>query len=714
MRMPEVSLVARAPAAAEPDDALAAATVETVADLVFVTDEFGLLRCANAAAGSLLGDDPTALQGTSLFDLIHPEEIEDVINALATASASSALHAVPVELRLRIADGSWRRVEVTVTNLVAHPQVQGIVFRCRDVSYRKDAERRFRLMFEQSPVAQALVAPGTRGVIANVAFARLFATSREALRTTAPESLVHPDDRAQMLQDKARLERDLTGRYVTERRYVRGDGETFVGRVAAALLRDPDGRFEYLSITIEDVSEELRAAEALNLSEARARALIDNSPDIIAVLYPDGEWEASDQGTRLLGYPKGFDPPGGVLSLVHPDDVPAAATALADILAGTRASDAPIELRLRAADGTYRQFECVGQNLAEAAHIGGVVVTARDITARKNAEARLRAAEQRFRVAFDHAPLVVSILDLDGRIVDINPAGCAMLGRSRDDLLGTLAELSVHPEDREQAIERTTAQLDGASAPVEFRLLSVGGQTISVLSHASLVEGSGGEAPYIITLQTDISDRKHLEAELERRATHDELTGLQNRASLDQHLEHALLRRATVPVAAIFVDLDDFKSVNDTFGHDAGDKLLAHVADRIRQSLRAGDVAARVGGDEFVVACDVTGAQQAFDIGERLRLAIQDGFHYADRALGVTASVGIAVSRPGENAASLVRQADTATYVAKRAGKARTELYARSRDVLTSGERGSTERVPVASGSMPAGIAEDEAGVAEW
>ncbi len=477
-----------------------------------------------------------------------------------------------------------------------------------------------------------------------------------------------------MLQDKARLEADDTGRYVTQRRYLRGDGEVFVGRVAAALLRDLNGGIEYLSITIEDVSAELRAAEALSVSEARARALIDNSPDIIAVLYPDGEWEASDQGTRLLGYPKGFDPPGGVLSLVHPDDVPAAAAALTDILAGTRASDTPIELRLRAADGAYRQFECVGQNLEEAAHIGGVVITARDITARKNAEARLRAAEQRFRVAFDHAPLAVSIVDLEGRIVDINSAGCAMLGRSRADLLGTFAELSVHPEDRGAAIERTTAQLGGAAAPVEFRLLSVSGQAISVLSHASLVEGSGDEPPYVITLQTDISDRKHLEAELERRVTHDELTRLRNRASLDQHLEHALLRRASSSVAAIFLDLDDFKSVNDSFGHDAGDKLLAHIADRIRENLRAGDVAARVGGDEFIVVCDVTNREQALDVGERLRRAIQDGFHYVDQPIGVTASVGIALSKPGENAASLLRRADTATYVAKRAGKARTEL----------------------------------------
>ena len=127
-------------------------------------------------------------------------------------------------------------------------------------------------------------------------------------------------------------------------------------------------------------------------------------------------------------------------------------------------------------------------------------------------------------------------------------------------------------------------------------------------------------------------------------------------------------------VAAIFVDLDDFKPVNDSFGHDAGDKLLAHVAHRVRQNLRRGDVAARVGGDEFVVACDVAGAQQAVDIAERLRIAISEGFRYGEHEIRATASVGIALSTPGDDAAALLRRADAATYVAKRAGKARTQL----------------------------------------
>src|SRR5437879_5464466 len=116
----EANVMAGARALAGPDGALAAAILEAAADLVVLPDEFGMLRYVNASAGSLLGYDPAAMRGTSVFDLIHPEEIEEAANALASTAAGSALHGVPIELRLRAADDTWRRHEVIATNLIAH------------------------------------------------------------------------------------------------------------------------------------------------------------------------------------------------------------------------------------------------------------------------------------------------------------------------------------------------------------------------------------------------------------------------------------------------------------------------------------------------------------------------------------------------------------------------------------------------------------------
>ncbi len=662
--------------------AVAAALLASASEMVVIADGEGRLRYANGAMRTVLGFDPAEVVGSSVFDYIHPEEVADAVDSLASTVARGELHAVPLELRVRAADGTWRCLEVVATNLLADPNVSGMVFSCRDLSYRRQAERRFRLMFEQSPVAQALVAPGRTGVVANAAFARMFGQSREALLETVPETLVHPDDRPHMSEYRALLESGEMPNLSGEWRYVRADGDVFVGRTAACVLRDLDGSFEYLFVTLDDVTLQLRDSEALARSEARARALIDNSPDIIAILYPDGNWEASDQGTRLLGYPKGFDPPGGVFSLIHPEDIPDASAALAEILAGTRAPNAPIEVRLRAADGVYRQFECVGQDLGDDTHIRGVVITARDVTERKLTEAQLRAAEERFNIAFEHAPISVSIIDLEGRIVDINAAGCEMLGYERAELIGTPAELTVHPDDRALAIQLTTAQLDGSSTPAEFRVMCADGRVVPLLSHASLVVPTDREQqPYVISLQSDISDRKRLEEELERRASHDALTGLRNRPSLTQHLDYALRRRHRPRVAAMFIDLDDFKSVNDAHGHDAGDDVLVHVADRITETLRAGDVAARLGGDEFVVVCDIDGdGAEALDIAERLRAAIaaphDTGITTTPGRPDITGSIGVAISEPGDDSASLLRRADAAAYLAKRGGKARVELVA--------------------------------------
>lgn len=650
--------------------------VASAAEMIGIVDEPGIVRYLNETGRETLGFEPVDVVGKSVFDLVHPDEVEYAVESLSATVSHGRLHAIPLEVRVGTADGSWRYLEIVATNLLNDPRVRGVVLSCRDISYRDASNRRFRLMFEQSPVALALVAPEGSGVVSNATFARLFETSREALLGLRAEDLVHPEDRAQAVADRALLTSHDRARVFGERRYVRANGETFVGRASTSVLHDLDGAVEYVSMTIEDVSLELSAAQALASSQAHARALVDSSPDIIAILYPDGEWEASDQGTRLLGYPKGFEPDGGVFSLVHPDDFEAAAAALGEVLAGTRPAAVPIEVRLRAADGAYRDFECVGQNLEHDPRIGGVVVTARDISERKRAEQKLRAAEERFRVAFEQAPMIVSMVDLDGVLIDINPIGCRMLGYSRDALVGRPAEYSVHAEDREVAIALTTRQLGGEPVAAEFRLETAFGKEIFVLSQAQLVAGvDGAQEPYVITLQADITDRKALERELERRAAHDDLTGLWNRSSLVNYLEKTRQSRVAPPLAVMFIDLDDFKTINDTLGHDAGDAVLRATASRLVSVARAGDLAARWGGDEFIVACEHAGSvDDVWAIAERIRGALVEPIQYGECEIRCDASIGVALAGPDDDPGVLVDRADAAAYTAKRSGKGRTVL----------------------------------------
>jgi diguanylate cyclase (GGDEF)-like protein/PAS domain S-box-containing protein len=537
----------------------------------------------------------------------------------------------------------------------------------------RGADRRYRVLFEHAPVPQAITRPRLPGVFANPAFAEQFGYDRDALLGVSFGELVHPDDRSQQHRDHEQMARGEIAGVDTARRYVRRDGSVFFGHVRVNVATSADGTPEFFVGTILDVTAAVEANAEMAAREERLRILFDNSPDIVAVLCPDGRWDTNDQGPRLLGYPLGHDFPEGILGLIHPDDRSLADAALAEVAAGTRAPTEPVTLRLAAADGSYRHFECAGRNLTADPLVGGVLVTARDVSERVRADAARRSAEVRFQRTFEHAPMIVSLVAGDV-IVDINEAGCAVLGRRHDDMVGTSAMDTVHPDDLERAIGATLRQLAGDPTPAEFRLVAATGREIWVMSSAVVLPGIDDEQELILTMQADISDRKALEQQLAYQATHDPLTGLLNRSAFLTHVEHALLRRNPAQYAVAFLDLDGFKPVNDTFGHEAGDAVLVTLAQRLRAVARAGDAIARLGGDEFVALCEIAGPEGARVVGERFRAAVEAPVLVGGVQVEVGVSVGVTVATTGDDAAALLRRADQATYTAKRDGGGRVAV----------------------------------------
>jgi diguanylate cyclase (GGDEF)-like protein/PAS domain S-box-containing protein len=641
------------------------AIVEGSSELVVVTDGTGAMTYVSPEPARRLGYEADDLIGRNAFDLIHPDEASDAIEALAGSLSGPGVKDTS-EVRIRTADGGWRLFEVVPTNMLDDPDVEGLVFHLRDLTERYEQQRAFRFMFEYSPLPQIQSFPGA-GLAANHAFASLTGYSREELLALRLRDLVHPDD---ALALEAMREQLLGGEPVLEglHRFVRKDESVFYGRVQATAVRDDTGSLSYFLGVFEDVTAEIEATSALKASEARLRAIIDNSPDIIAVLYPSGHWEASRQSTRLLGYPNGYVVDGGLYTLIHPDDAPTAAVALSEVLAGTRSPKEPIELRLRAFDGNYWTFECVGQNLGADDVDGGVVVTARNVTERKRAERAHREAEERFRTAFEHSPLCVSLVDLDGRILDINAAGAALLQRTREALIGTDARDCVHPDDVEHAIEATSQQISGIDAIAEFRMVRADGTEVWVMSRAALFTPEEDRAPYVISLQTDITARRNLEERLAKEATTDPLTGLLNRNAFMSHVQLALTRHSKAAVGLLFLDLDRFKVVNDTCGHDVGDEVLIRVARALERVTRSGDVVARLGGDEFVVLCQGVDAETIATVGARVVDAVCEPIAIGNRIIQVGVSVGGAMATAMDEVTALLRRADTAAYQAKRQG----------------------------------------------
>ena len=321
--------------------------------------------------------------------------------------------------------------------------------------------------------------------------------------------------------------------------------------------------------------------------------------------------------------------------------------------------------------------------------VGGVGLTAAILArhlvavragARLAAERAARTQEARFRSLVENASDVILVVAEDLRVRFHTPSAERFFGRpGREIEAATLLEL-VHPEDREIARGLVVEALGqpGSSAAAEWRASRAGDDWCFVEARANTVSGDPHLTGAILTLRS-VHERKVLEARLAHQAFHDPLTHLANRVLFADRLEHALVRarRGGRPVAVLFVDLDDFKNVNDSYGHSTGDQLLVELSRRLAACVRAGDTAARLGGDEFAVLLDEGGGlETAREIAERVAEAVRAPFLLAGREIVLGASLGIAVSEGGgETAGDLLRNADVAMYRAKEAGKGRVVVF---------------------------------------
>jgi len=267
-----------------------------------------------------------------------------------------------------------------------------------------------------------------------------------------------------------------------------------------------------------------------------------------------------------------------------------------------------------------------------------------------------------------------------GPSIAVAPLFRRFLGYTEAALLATTFQALTHPDDLDADLEQVRLLLTGATERYEMekRYLHKDGHLVWGLLSVSLVRDETGAPLHFIAQIQDIGARRELEAHLAHQATHDTLTGLPNRALFLDRLTHMLARRARpTPSAILFIDLDGFKAVNDTFGHDAGDTLLITVAERLQSCLRTVDTAARFGGDEFAVLVDsVADLATAVQVVERIITSLSLPVVVGTEELIVTPSVGIALAAdPGDTAELLLRFADVAMYRAKAAGRGTYDTF---------------------------------------
>ena len=294
----------------------------------------------------------------------------------------------------------------------------------------------------------------------------------------------------------------------------------------------------------------------------------------------------------------------------------------------------------------------------------------------------LQSSAELFQAAFDFAAIGMALVFPNGRCQRVNRSLCEILGYTDQELLATDFQDFVHRDERITARTKWEQLLSGKipGYQIETRCIHSDGHEVWVLWSVSKAMVEHSESAHLIFQIQNITDRKAAEERLLHDAFHDALTGLPNRALMMDHLKLAIARnkrKSNLTFAVLYLDLDRFKVVNDSFGHMIGDQLLVGIARRLEACVRPGDTVARVGGDEFTILLeDVTDVGEAVSVAERIQQELKLPFTLSGRDVFTTVSVGIA---PGSNSYNqpdeILRDADTAMYRSKSLGKARHEMF---------------------------------------
>lgn len=315
----------------------------------------------------------------------------------------------------------------------------------------------------------------------------------------------------------------------------------------------------------------------------------------------------------------------------------------------------------------------------------GTVVTLDDVTAQQEARHRLAVAERALRLTFDHAPIGVAVLRPDGTLLEVNASLCDLLGVTEAHLLAHGLQWTAHPDERGCDADLLSTWLSGSRGRhlIDRRLAHVSGRWLSCQLSVALVRDNDGTPLHLIVQVVDLTARHALEQELRAAATEDPLTGLANRRALSEELGEAQLRQARdgSGVGLLYVDLDNFKTVNDTHGHDVGDRVLVETGRRLRGAMRDDDTVCRLGGDEFVVLCaPVAGPLVMHRLEARLTSVLPVTVMVDGRPVAVGASTGSVVVAPEEDLDDALRRADAAMYRSKGVARRQPSPWAVSRN----------------------------------
>ncbi len=577
--------------------------------------------------------------------------------------------------------GQTRRWLTSYYPVPIDDEIVGVGIVLVDITASKRAEEALQFQADLLQLAgQAIVAVDRQGLVIswNRAAETLYGWSIDEVLGRSPLDLIGREDSTGQLGEMIaamRRRETWSGDYEIRR----SDGTLISIFVINNPVFDLAGKLAAVIITSVDITERITAQRALEASQrglAEAQRIARVGSFEFDLINNTASW--SDELYRLMGASEQRGAPlDTFLSLVYPDDLPVVTTAWS--AATDRGIPFDIDFRIVRPDMETR---CIRARARPEAGPDGVVIrlagTLMDDTERVNAEGVRRAAEIRFEIGFEQSAVGAVIADLAGRPTRVNTAACKILGRPAEELLGRRWVAFSHPDDLPIGIASAARLRSGHDVYAdERRYVRPDGSIVWTVADLTLVRDEVGTPQYFFMQLQDVTSRKQLEFELAHQALHDSLTGLPNRALLTDRLVQGLAssRRRGSQLGVIFLDIDEFKLINDSAGHSAGDDLLRHAADRISESIRPGDTVARFGGDEFVIVCDDVTTYEIEQIATRVLGALAEPWFIDSQEVHMTASLGIVIADAEATPESMLKDSDAAMYRAKERGKGRVELF---------------------------------------
>jgi diguanylate cyclase (GGDEF)-like protein/PAS domain S-box-containing protein len=551
----------------------------------------------------------------------------------------------------------------------------------------RDSQQSFQLLFAQNPQPMWVCDLETLEFLeVNHAAIAHYGYTRDEFLSMRITDIRLPEDLQRLLDEVAGVHDGLN--QSDPRKHRLKDGRLIDVEVISHTLQFA-GRNATLCL-LQDVTERSRVREeltkergALAESEARFRAIFERAAMGVSLADRDGYLVMANPALhQMLGYEDGELTGKRFSTITHPDDLEINLSLHEEMVAGNR-DRYQLEKRYIRKDGAVLWGRITVSSIRDAVgQFTFAVGMAEDITRQKAAE----EAQSRLVAIVEASDDAIMSETLDGIVTSWNRGAEQLYGYTAEEVIGERIDI-LEPEDRVGEIG-TLIEGIGRGAPlrrVETRRRAKDGREIDVSLTISAIYDEAGKVIGSSAIARDITERKRAEATLEHQALHDSLTGLPNRTLLRDRLEQAIRhgRRDRSVFAFLLLDLDRFKEVNDTLGHQVGDQLLQEVASRIEGALRESDTVARLGGDEFAVICVGAGPDVAISTVSRIQSTLSQSLVLDGLRIGVGASIGIAYYPDhGEDASTLLRHADIAMYAAKRTSS-RSRVYNPEREQIT-------------------------------